>query len=762
MNASRINQRFTWSLLTIVMVACSGALAQNDIEDPNSYPGSWYRIAFDKNGNYLLGDGHGYNDGTWYYYPDTGWYRQWYYNQPYDTDRKGVLRYEVYIKAVDANRPAYAEINFNWAKPEWYQQGLGRPPLPKDAPTADDEARFMQNRRVYLVDNWFIGTIEPIVTFTIQDYNPAWVSIDIRGRNAYIYRGAWHDCRLKDGACCNPANEDCFICPEEECEAPYKWLGPGSTCDRCVQGASWVDFGDAPDAGYRTLLDSNGARHTFIHGVHLGDKLDTELDANPDPTASGDDLREGDDEDGVTFTSPLSPGASTTIEVTASTQGYLNAWLDFNRDGRFDESAEQIFADELLGKGLNTLQFAIPPSAVTGQTFARFRFNTRGLLPSYGPASDGEVEDYMVTLADNLEPQMNSGKGGLKWSQPPQSFDAATPYLLNGWDELSGLQLHRIAADDWLCEDDRPITGFQWWGSFEGWTGALLPSQVPLAFHVAIWTSSTDPNGGETKQVDPKGTNPQAAGHPDILIWETFCTNWTWNIAGYNSDPRAIHDDTCFQFTSLLSQDQWFYPIAGEDPNAGPAPTTYWLSIAAIYDITVAAQPHAWGWTTRPLSFGNGAVQIEEADDLDTLAPTWPPSFGGQWLSGSPIEHPAGVAWDLAFELLTNEGSRATDRDLAPVYRFWSNESNSHFYTISESEKNKLVDNYSKTWAYEGIAFYAYPPESQPLGAKPVYRFWSSVTGHHLYSISESEKDKLEREYADVWVLEGVAWYAFE
>jgi hypothetical protein len=738
-----------WALLAILTVPCPLALAQNDIEDPNTYPGSWYRIVLDTDGNYLRGDGHGYGEGTWYHYPETGWHRQWFYNQPFSTDRKGVLRYEVYIKAVDPNRRTYVEVRFNWATPEWHRLGLNRPPLPDDAPTATEEAAYMQSRRIYLVDNWFIGTIEPIATFTIEEYNPAWVSIDIRGRNAYVYRGAMHECQAQEGACCNPATEDCFLSLEEDCRAPYKWLGPGSTCDKCRLNASWMDFGDAPDDRYGTFEASDGARHTVVAGVCLGNIVDSELDAVPNATATGDDLREDHDEDGVAFLSSLSPGESATIEVTASTQGYLNAWSDFDQDGGFDGLGEQIFADELLARGLNTLSFKVPLSAETGATFARFRFNTRGLLSWNGPAADGEVEDYAVTITEHLEPQNNSGKGGLKWSQPPQPFDAATPYIFNGWDEPSALHLHRIAADDWRCEDDAPVTGIQWWGSFEGWTDPLLPPELPIAFHIALWTDSAEPNVA----------GPAKSGHPDVLIWETFCTNWAWSIAGYDSDPRATNDGTCFQFTHLLNQNQWFYPIPPAELNAGQTSTVYWLSIAAVYD-TGALARHTWGWTTRPHSSEGGAVQITEADDVQTLSSSWPPGFGSQWLSSAPLEHPRGTPWDLAFELLTSHSSRGEDRALAPVYRFWSDKLQAHFYTISESEKNKLVDD--ATWTYEGIAFYAYPPGQQPAGAKPVYRFWSDKLGRHFYSISESEKEKLVQSSAEVWTFEGPAWYAFE
>jgi hypothetical protein len=105
--------------------------------------------------------------------------------------------------------------------------------------------------------------------------------------------------------------------------------------------------------------------------------------------------------------------------------------------------------------------------------------------------------------------------------------------------------------------------------------------------------------------------------------------------------------------------------------------------------------------------------------------------------------------------------NRASDPNLLPVYRFWSEKFGNHFYTIDEKEKDKLINQYSDVWTFEGPKFYAYPAGQQPAGTKPVYRFWSDKLGAHFYTIKETEKDKLINQYADTWTFEGVAWYAY-
>jgi hypothetical protein len=99
---------------------------------------------------------------------------------------------------------------------------------------------------------------------------------------------------------------------------------------------------------------------------------------------------------------------------------------------------------------------------------------------------------------------------------------------------------------------------------------------------------------------------------------------------------------------------------------------------------------------------------------------------------------------------------------LSPIYRFWSAANSTHFYTISEGEKNKLITRYSDVWTYEGVAFYAYAEGQQPAGSKPVYRFWSPISQSHFYTMSEGEKNKLITRYSSSWTYETVAWYAFQ
>jgi hypothetical protein len=97
---------------------------------------------------------------------------------------------------------------------------------------------------------------------------------------------------------------------------------------------------------------------------------------------------------------------------------------------------------------------------------------------------------------------------------------------------------------------------------------------------------------------------------------------------------------------------------------------------------------------------------------------------------------------------------------VAPVYRFWSGTSGRHFYTISEAERDFVMATWPHVWAYEGVAYYAHNDDSQP-GVAPVYRFWSGTLGSHFYTISEAERDFVMATWPHVWAYEGIAWYAW-
>jgi large repetitive protein len=210
------------------------------------------------------------------------------------------------------------------------------------------------------------------------------------------------------------------------------------------------DYGDAPDVGagttqndYQTSALDTGARHLLgvTDAPYLGVCVDADGGFLQNAGATADDLAGAcpDDEDGVAFTGPFTPGAPATFNVTsgnAVTPCSLDAWVDWNQDGDFNDAGEQIASSLNVPAGPPTvLSPSVPAGAIPGITYARFRCSSEGNLTPTGEADDGEVEDYAIAIA------------GSDFGDAPASYGAAEHLV----DPLTPLYLG-------TCVDTEPAT----------------------------------------------------------------------------------------------------------------------------------------------------------------------------------------------------------------------------------------------------------------------------------------------------------------
>ena len=176
-----------------------------------------------------------------------------------------------------------------------------------------------------------------------------------------------------------------------------------------------VDYGDAPDS-YGTLLSSNGARHTIVAGLHIGSRApDADTDGfvngiDDSGNATDDNLRgalpvgNGHDEGGpgVRFGTLIETASSYTMTLdvvnTNNDPVTLIGWIDFDLSGTFDADEAVVITGVLAGA--QTLTWNTTPGITAGTTYARFRLSTDTLTASNatGAATDGEVEDYQLTI----------------------------------------------------------------------------------------------------------------------------------------------------------------------------------------------------------------------------------------------------------------------------------------------------------------------------------------------------------------------------
>lgn len=179
--------------------------------------------------------------------------------------------------------------------------------------------------------------------------------------------------------------------------------------------------------GYPVNIIDDGARHIPTPTILLGLTVtDQENDGQAGLYASRDNIEGREDEDGIEYvdgfqiyysgTEPTNAnrdltvyafpqGGEVSLKPLASRTGYINAWIDFNGDGDWEDQFEQIFEDEevLSGPDYTTLTFEVPSDAKVGWSYVRYRFSTNMNLKPTGPAMDGEVEDYLIAILPPLD-----------------------------------------------------------------------------------------------------------------------------------------------------------------------------------------------------------------------------------------------------------------------------------------------------------------------------------------------------------------------
>jgi len=220
-----------------------------------------YAIAIDPTGMFLGGGGGGAFGDGWYFYPDEDWWNIWFYDHPFSYERYKTVFLEFDVFPMSEIDPAYFEIAVNWSTDQWSLDQLpgdSSPPLP---PT--NEALYIGRATVFAGET-FGGHY--VFEYVIPEYNPEWISVDVRGYNFEIPMGIiTHACLRSDppqsldlsfvingeppdeiGACCYPdptglADIYCVETTPDSCTTHYlgNFQGIGTVCSNmqacCLQ-----------------------------------------------------------------------------------------------------------------------------------------------------------------------------------------------------------------------------------------------------------------------------------------------------------------------------------------------------------------------------------------------------------------------------------------------------------------------------------------------------------------------------------------------
>jgi hypothetical protein len=148
-------------------------------------------VSFDATGTLVSGggeDAYPRGDTVWFYYPSTEWWNIWFYDHPFDPERYKKIVIDFDVVPYEPSLPSYIEVALNWSTPVW-PPGEPPPLPPFDPPEA--ETLFIERHTVLAID-YFEGPYS--FAYTIPDYNPEWVSVDVRGWNFAVEGVIIHEC----------------------------------------------------------------------------------------------------------------------------------------------------------------------------------------------------------------------------------------------------------------------------------------------------------------------------------------------------------------------------------------------------------------------------------------------------------------------------------------------------------------------------------------------------------------------------------------
>ncbi len=284
---------------------------------------------------------------------------------------------------------------------------------------------------------------------------------------------------------------------------------------------------------YHNYCSASGGGSDYIESVETGDisNTNTASDGYHDYKSFSTAFYQGQAEIPITISNGL---ANSTYDVSA--------WIDFNRNGTFDESTEKIVCQSNTTTNPGTYYFDVPVDADTGATVMRVRIkrlNSSCGSPC-GATTYGEVEDYSIQLNEmpacpppsyQIESNLTGTSVDLGWSQigTVSSWDIR---LVTAGTDTTGTGYSTTISNPLTVDTLTGNTDYQWYvrsSCGSAWIG-------PSSFHTSC-----------TSLTAPVSENFDGVSAPDLPNCWTKIVNTT---SGYsyvqtstynpNSSPNSV------------------------------------------------------------------------------------------------------------------------------------------------------------------------------------------------------------------------------
>ncbi len=654
-----------------------------EIYEPGEELSNWFEISFDLLGNPIHTVGMGaYQDPTypfnpWFFYEEDEWWNVWFYDHPLDYDRIKDIRIEYSVRPVEEYEEMYAEVTPNWATDIWTLDGMPpgepRPPLPGDfdytttPPTPPEDIWIGRGDPPNM--HSFEGPDE--YRLRIPDYNPEWVSVDVRGFNVWVEGTIFHTCRGSldlafvitsdygpepEGACCYPdpggtGDMLCVVTTQADCENNLfgVYQGDATTC----QGMEACCLPDG--LGTCIMADVLCCVNVFGGSPQGAGSTCTALEAccMPDNTCQMMD--------------PLC-----CVDLGGSPQGQGTTCTSVEACCMPDNSCQML--DPLCCLDLGGTSY-IGECAITTRACCLTDGSCQNLdpiccvalggTPSLGQCSAPQACCFDDGSCQDLDPLCCVDLGGTpegvgtncatticevvleapkNWYQEPDLSEL-------GMDVNATFPMY-VLADDFECTETAGIQEIHIWGS---WFEDIYPGADPpsiegdpgnVMFHISI---HSDIPAGMLEEWSMPG--PMLADwifEPYDFIYKPV--NLEGDYEGWFNPPVMwieVGDANCWEYIFQFDDQSWF-----EQQGTAGAPIVYWLDVQAI--IPNGVTPAIFGWKTSMRHWNDDAVWVE-GEDIPMQLPWWelryapphpyaPESIDQAFLIGGPCDCEPGEA----------------------------------------------------------------------------------------------------------------------
>ncbi|MFH2056717.1 MAG: hypothetical protein ABIJ61_12220 [bacterium] len=575
-----------------------------------------------------------FNDGTgingWYFYPEVEppFYNIWFYDHPFDPERIKTAHIEFDLFPLEAG-PSYLVFVVNYTTDE-FPSGNPEPPLPGSPPfwTGRDTLMIFQGEEGHFIFDW-----------TMPDYNPEWVSIDVFGFNYMIPEGSGfieHRCRPSldlsfvittvevpppTGACCydptgGGVDAACIVTTQADCENNLMgtYMGDGTACAGteacCLPGGACLDADALCCAQMGGAPQGPGTACSATEACCLPDGTCADLDPLCCLNLQG--VPQGPGTVCTAAEACCLPNGSCAMldplccdEMSGVPQGAGTTCSGTSEACCFPDGS-CIDADPLCCASLGgTAQGAgtvclgdnngnqIDDACEPDEGACCFDDGSCLVLTAADCASQtGTYKgDGTTCLGDN---NGNGTDDACESWHPGDGHKMHHPQLPNpqGWDVMATQGI--VLADDWMCSETGPVKDIHFWGSWkDGVVGEIL--YFVLSIHADI----------------PADQSPTGYSMPGPPLWEQPVNQFNitriepglfegWYNPQTDEKLQNNHSEY-FQYDVYLPEQLWFYQEQG---------TIYWLN---IYAVLADPQNTSWGWKSTLDNWNDDAVWADDA-----------------------------------------------------------------------------------------------------------------------------------------------------